>query len=145
MDKKRAEVLVESEAAEMMNVSTMSVKSAHKVREDGIPELVKRVERGEVTVSVAEKVARMPPERQKEVVDLPVAELRHVVKKDRRERRMETLHDATRKASEGIGNKVYNVIYADPPWRFEPYSTETGMDRSAEIITRLRVCRKSST
>ena len=28
--------------------------------------------------------------------------------------------------------KNYGVIYADPPWRFEPYSRETGMDRSAD-------------
>lgn len=26
----------------------------------------------------------------------------------------------------------YDVIYADPPWRFEPYSRETGMDRAAD-------------
>jgi hypothetical protein len=24
------------------------------------------------------------------------------------------------------------VIYADPPWRFEPYSRDTGMDRAAD-------------
>ena len=24
------------------------------------------------------------------------------------------------------------MIYADPPWRFEPYSRETGMDRAAD-------------
>lgn len=29
------------------------------------------------------------------------------------------------------GNK-YGVVYADPPWRFEPYSRETGMDRAAD-------------
>ena len=29
-------------------------------------------------------------------------------------------------------NKQYGVIYADPPWRFEPYSRETGMDRAAD-------------
>lgn len=28
--------------------------------------------------------------------------------------------------------KNYGVIYADPPWRFEPYSRETGMDRAAD-------------
>lgn len=27
---------------------------------------------------------------------------------------------------------VYAVIYADPPWRFEPYSRETGMSRAAD-------------
>jgi hypothetical protein len=26
----------------------------------------------------------------------------------------------------------YPVIYADPPWRLEPYSRETGMDRAAD-------------
>jgi N6-adenosine-specific RNA methylase IME4 len=28
--------------------------------------------------------------------------------------------------------KLYGVIYADPPWRFEPYSRDTGMDRAAD-------------
>jgi len=28
--------------------------------------------------------------------------------------------------------KLYAVIYADPPWRFEPYSRETGMSRAAD-------------
>lgn len=35
-------------------------------------------------------------------------------------------------ASETLGEKQYGVIYADPPWRFEPYSRETGMDRAAD-------------
>ena len=29
-------------------------------------------------------------------------------------------------------DRVYGVIYADPPWRFEPYSRKTGMDRAAD-------------
>jgi N6-adenosine-specific RNA methylase IME4 len=31
-----------------------------------------------------------------------------------------------------LPDKRYGVILADPPWRFEPYSRETGMDRAAE-------------
>jgi N6-adenosine-specific RNA methylase IME4 len=31
-----------------------------------------------------------------------------------------------------LPNKKYGVIYADPEWRFEVYSRETGMDRSAD-------------
>src|SRR5260370_17888596 len=30
-----------------------------------------------------------------------------------------------------LPDKSYGVIYADPPWRFEPYSRDTGMDRAA--------------
>lgn len=28
--------------------------------------------------------------------------------------------------------RQYGVIYADPPWRWEPWSRETGMDRAAD-------------
>jgi N6-adenosine-specific RNA methylase IME4 len=28
--------------------------------------------------------------------------------------------------------RLFGVIYADPPWRFEPYSRDTGMDRAAD-------------
>jgi N6-adenosine-specific RNA methylase IME4 len=31
-----------------------------------------------------------------------------------------------------LPNKRYGVIVADPEWRFEPYSRETGMDRAAD-------------
>jgi N6-adenosine-specific RNA methylase IME4 len=33
---------------------------------------------------------------------------------------------------QSLPDKRYGVIYADPPWRFEPYSRITGMDRAAE-------------
>jgi N6-adenosine-specific RNA methylase IME4 len=31
-----------------------------------------------------------------------------------------------------LPGKAYGVIYADPPWKFEPYSRDTGMDRAAD-------------
>jgi N6-adenosine-specific RNA methylase IME4 len=35
-------------------------------------------------------------------------------------------------AAAGAAGKRYGVIYADPEWRFEPWSRETGMDRAAD-------------
>lgn len=35
-------------------------------------------------------------------------------------------------AGELSASKKYGVILADPPWRFEPYSRATGMDRAAD-------------
>jgi N6-adenosine-specific RNA methylase IME4 len=35
-------------------------------------------------------------------------------------------------AALGAGGKRYGLIYADPPWRFEPRSRVTGMDRAAD-------------
>jgi N6-adenosine-specific RNA methylase IME4 len=49
-------------------------------------------------------------------------------KKLRREEREVEL--AAKQAA--LPQKRYGVIYADPEWRFEPYSRETGMDRAAD-------------
>lgn len=53
-------------------------------------------------------------------------------KKQRRADREAALALSTIKASQKLGTKLYGVIYADPPWRFEPFSRETGMDRAAD-------------
>ena len=58
--------------------------------------------------------------------------LRNALKGDRRATRVTELAEATRKASQSIGKKLYPVIYADPPWRFEPYSRDSGLDRAAD-------------
>ena len=54
--------------------------------------------------------------------------LRMAEKKARRAR-LEAELGARQRA---LPDKRYGVIYADPPWRFEPYSRATGMDRAAE-------------
>jgi N6-adenosine-specific RNA methylase IME4 len=54
------------------------------------------------------------------------------VKKVIRAEKEQSLAGATKEASRVLGKKLYGVIYADPPWRFEPYSRETGMDRAAD-------------
>jgi hypothetical protein len=51
-------------AGELLNVSRRAVQRAAAVQEHGVPELARRVERGEVAVSVAAKVAAMPKDRQ---------------------------------------------------------------------------------
>lgn len=50
-------------------------------------------------------------------------------KKERRAEREQALA-ATQLALPG--GKKYGLIYADPEWKFKPYSTVTGMDRAAE-------------
>jgi N6-adenosine-specific RNA methylase IME4 len=53
-------------------------------------------------------------------------------KRERRDARERDLAAATVRAAAALGSKVYGVIYADPPWRFEPRSRTTGMDRAAD-------------
>jgi N6-adenosine-specific RNA methylase IME4 len=53
---------------------------------------------------------------------------RTIEKKERRARREAELG----KRQRALPDKRFGVIYADPPWRFEPYSRITGMDRAAD-------------
>jgi N6-adenosine-specific RNA methylase IME4 len=54
------------------------------------------------------------------------------VKQQRRAEKEASLAEATQAASRALGEQIYGVIYADPPWRFEPYSRDSGMDRAAD-------------
>jgi N6-adenosine-specific RNA methylase IME4 len=58
-------------------------------------------------------------------------ELQTRVKQVKRAAKVAKLADATEEASRQIGTQLYAVIYADPPWRFTPYSDE-GLDRAAD-------------
>lgn len=69
LHKANEEIHSNTKAAEAVNVSPRSVASASKVLEQGSPELVEAVERGEVAVSTAAVLAEAPKEEQKEIVD----------------------------------------------------------------------------
>jgi N6-adenosine-specific RNA methylase IME4 len=62
----------------------------------------------------------------------PARMLRQHVKSRRRAEREEELAEDIELASEELGSQLFGVIVADPPWRFEPRSRETGMDRAAD-------------
>lgn len=54
-------------------------------------------------------------------------------KRERRDAREIAMAEKTRLAARLIRRApLYGVIYADPPWRFEPRSRITGMDRAAD-------------
>jgi N6-adenosine-specific RNA methylase IME4 len=59
-------------------------------------------------------------------------QLRNQVKQARREQRDREQAAVAEAVAQQLGHRLYNVIYADPPWRFEPYSRLTGMDRAAD-------------
>jgi N6-adenosine-specific RNA methylase IME4 len=59
------------------------------------------------------------------------SQLRTHVKQLRRTEREAMLAEAIEQASANVGYQLYGVLYADPAWRFAPYSVE-GMDRAAD-------------
>jgi N6-adenosine-specific RNA methylase IME4 len=85
-----------------------------------------------------QRLASLPPEEQESKIATAkkraVAawdKLDHDEKRKRREGRERELAEATEAASQALGHKLYGVIYADPPWRFELWA-ETGKDRVAD-------------
>lgn len=54
-----------------------------------------------------------------------------IVSADKKERRADRERDLACR-QEALPDRRYGVIYADPEWRFEVYSRDTGMDRAAD-------------
>lgn len=68
----------QSDAADMLNVSTRSVASAAKVLEEAPPEVVHAVESGAVSVSLAAKLLDLPEEDKAEIAAAPLESMREV-------------------------------------------------------------------
>lgn len=114
------------QAAQMTNVSERSVRSARKVIDSGDDDLAAAVDQGRIAVSAAEKIADLHSDDRKKV--LSASEPAKAIKNISRVKKEEALAVKQR----ALPDKKYGVIYADPEWRFEVYSRETGMDRAAD-------------
>jgi N6-adenosine-specific RNA methylase IME4 len=71
---------------------------------------------------------RASPSRERVTTEI----LRDVDKRSPRAQREADLGAAQAAGNLEFPNKRYGVILADPEWRFEPWSRETGMDRAAD-------------
>lgn len=126
------------DAAAMMNVAPRTVDFAIRVDRQGAPELKAAVEAGEIRVSLAAEIASLPVDQQVEILkQADTKAIREIVKQDRakkqvekKERRREREAKLATKQT-ALPDRKYGVIYADPEWRFEVFSEETGMDRAA--------------
>lgn len=89
-----------TEAAKLLNVGERSVKRAHIVNEEGIPELKAAVTSGEVSVSAAADVAKMSKGRQQEIVAGGAKKIAAAAKNSRRRKAKHTATDDGPKETE---------------------------------------------
>ena len=116
----------QSGAAEMLNVSERSVRSARTVQETGTPELIDAVERGNVAVSAAADIATQSEDEQREIVARGEKEILQAAKEiratkaeKRRTERVAKIVEISKGNVELGTDQKYPIIYADPPWQYE--------------------------
>jgi N6-adenosine-specific RNA methylase IME4 len=125
-------------ASDLLNVGERSVARAREVQEHGTPELVRAVERGEVSVSAAADIATQPIEEQREIVARGKREILEAAKAIRGEearkryeaRIARNLETSARNSPMEKGQR-YPVILADPPWDYRLYNEQSGSSRAA--------------
>jgi N6-adenosine-specific RNA methylase IME4 len=123
-------------ASRLLNVSHASVERAKTVQRAGAAELVHAVEQGTVSVSAAADVATLPQQDQREIVARGEREILRVAQEIRARkaetRRSERIERLAATCNQPLpGDRRYAVIYADPPWHFEVYNEESGIERAA--------------
>ena len=122
----------QADAAAAASVDRKTLAAAATVHRDGIEELVRRVEDGSLPVDVAARAAKLPAALQQEVARADTDRASTVVKQVLRANREREMSEASDTAAAQLATaRRYNVILADPPWRFEVWS-QRGMDRAAD-------------
>lgn len=127
------------QAAEMLSVGRKSIERAKIVESSGAPGLVEAVQSDQVRVSAAADIATLPIDDQIALIEQAdpkafrkvAADVRAAKTAEKKTKRRQREANLSKKII-ALPDKKYGVILADPEWRFEPYSRETGMDRSPD-------------
>jgi N6-adenosine-specific RNA methylase IME4 len=138
-DNQHTEGLPIGRSSELLNVGERSVARAREVIDRGAPELAAAVERGQISVTAASDVASRPLDEQREIVARGEREILETAKRIRGERaELRRAERITRIAAISSANaplpqdRKYPIILADPPWKFEVYDAESGLDHAAD-------------
>jgi N6-adenosine-specific RNA methylase IME4 len=125
-------------SSELLNVSERTVARAREVLNRGTQELQSAVERGAVSVAAAADVATESAEAQREIVAPGEREILEAAKRIRgaraevrRAERVARILTISGGNSPLPQNQKYPVILADPPWHFEVYNEDSGIERAA--------------
>lgn len=129
-------------AAEKLSISERAVKAAKRVRDHGAPELIDAIRKGRVSIHAGEALSELQHAEQCKVlrqeekqivakskkIRAEKAKIRHAVKLTK----LAYIAEKGRVTASGKIQRLYPVIYADPPWKYETRSEVTGGEKSAE-------------
>jgi N6-adenosine-specific RNA methylase IME4 len=122
-------------AAEMMNVSRISVQRARLVLEKGDKDIIAAVEAGDLSVDAAAEAIKLEIEERREIAKLARLKsgqgrklVRKVIKRSKRRK----VEEALAEQIAALPDKKYGVILADPEWKFETWSDD-GQNKNAAL------------
>lgn len=130
------------EAARRLSISERAVAAAKRIHDRGSAELVAAIHDGRVSVHAGEAISELERAAQAEVLRAEEREIKRRAKEIRarqqRERHavrlthMDMVAEKGASTAPGKVDRLYPVVYADPPWRFGVRSEETGREKSPE-------------
>ena len=131
-DNQHSEGLPIGRSSALLNVSERSVARAREVLDQGTPELVHAVERGEASVAAAANVATLPEREQVEIVARgereilrKAQELRAAQTEKRRAERIARAVELSARNAPLPSNRKYPLLLADLAWRYVFSDTST--------------------
>lgn len=120
------------DAAKAFNVKQRSIERAKQVYRKATPEIAAAMDRGKLPVDTAARAAKLAPNVQAEIaLEAETGKLnvlRTVLKRAARTEREQELGKKQRE----LPDAKFGVILADPEWRYDVWSRDTGLDRSAD-------------
>lgn len=129
-------------AAEKLSISERAVESAKRIHERGAPDLIEAIRAGRVSIHAGEAISELQHTEQAKVVRderkaivAKAKEIRAEKQKISHAVRVTVMAETARRGRETAPGKIerlYPIIYADPPWKFEVNSEVTGREKSAE-------------
>jgi hypothetical protein len=120
-------------AAEVVHVSSTSVKLADKVKKQGVPELVAALAADQISVSAAARIARLPAEQQHEII----AAIRRGLKPKEALARLQAVPPAPSPMSDDNGQPVPEPARAAFAQRDELRALCRQLDSACQEVTRL--------
>jgi N6-adenosine-specific RNA methylase IME4 len=115
------------QAASVVGTNRQYVSDMKRYKEEA-PEVYQKAKEGKVNGSQAKAIADLPAEKRKEVIERIDAGEELTASKIKTEHTKEERRNRSQDLPTIDGEKVYNVIYADPPWEY----SNTGVHGAAE-------------
>jgi N6-adenosine-specific RNA methylase IME4 len=130
-----------AEAAKLTGTNRQYVSDAKKLKKDA-PEILERVKVGTINMQEAKKVAQLSPEKQDGVIKrVQAGDFKNIDQAVRAEVRQERIEKIVAGNKALDGDKKYNVILADPPWRYDhPISDSRIIENQYPTMTLEDIC-----